>query len=926
MLLGREQERQAIERLLEAARRGAGGALLVLGEPGVGKSALLCYAAERAAGMALVRARGLESEAELAFAGLSELLRPLLCRLPALSAAQRSGLEGALALGEASPADRFVAYAATLSLLAAAAEHEPLVVLVDDAHWLDSSSLAALCFTARRLGADRIAILFAARAGEQQDLEASGLPELRLAGLAAQAAAGLLARAADGEIAAQVTARLIAGSAGNPLALVELPRLLSAAQLRGQEPLPEPLPLGPGLEPAFRRRIEALPAATGRALVVAAASDGALAQIAAALAALALSVRALEPAEADGLVEIAAGRLEFRHPLLRSAAYQRASANERRQAHAALAEALRGERTAARRAWHLAAAALSPDEQVAGALEQAAQEARGRGAPGEAGRTLAAAARLTPEPQRRARRRLAAGQSLNLAGRPDEAAALLEQAVGDTEDPRLHAEIQHLRGQIEMFSGSATAARQLLLSEAAAIEARDPAKAVLILADGAGTLLMDGRVYEVREAAERMYRLAEPLGGIPAQASELVMAQALTLSGETSQALASMRRGESLLEGGGLAEKAWLSAGIAHFISWLEQTDDARDMISGFIDEARTASAVGLLPWPLAVLCNIEFRRGDWAAAYAAGSESVRLAEETGQRNEISISLVWLGRLEAARGIERECRAHLERALDTAALTGGDSIRHVANAALGLLELGLGRTDEAIRRLEVTECFERDQGLRQPTVAQAAPDLIEAYARAGRLSDAESTLQDLERQADETQGRWAAAVAARCRGLLADEQHFERDFEQALSLHEQVPQPFERARTELCFGERLRRARRRSHARDQLRAALASFERLGAVPWAEKARRELAASGERLERAASRGRDQLTPAELQVALAVATGASNQEVAAALFVSRRTVEAHLNRIYRKLAIRSRSELTRLVLEGRLPGEAVTIAGA
>jgi len=922
MLLGRAAEQERIGGLLAGARDGRSGVLVIRGEPGIGKSALLDYAREQAEGMAVLFARGLESESELPFAGLSELLAPVLDHLEVIPAPQRGALEGGLAMGPGGPGDRFAAYAGVLSLWAAAAEEAPLLVLVDDAHWLDRPSSEALVFAARRLGHEAVGVLFAAREEERRVFTAPSLPEMRPAGLNVEAALALLAERVDGEVSSAVAERLCSAAGGNPLALLELRELLTVAQLGGREPLPDPLPLGASLDDAYRHRIARLSTTTRRALTVAAASDfGAADELLVALEALRLDPSALDPAETAGIVALSPERIEFRHPLLRSAAYHSATGPERRAAHEALAGALRGERSLGRRAWHRARAVAAPDERVASELERAAQEAMSRGAPAAAASALEVAARLTPEPERRGERLTEAGRDANLAGRAAVAARLLDEALERTEDQLRAAEVRLLRGRVEMFMGKPRIARELLLAAARALEPVDPGTAAFALAAAAGTLIMEARASRALEMAEGAHALAEQVAGPASQATAVPLATAAALCGRPERAPELLEHARPLLDGESLATIPWLAPGFALAQLCIDEDLQAQAVIERAAETLRAASALGFLPYVLAVQCIVEFRLGNWSEAYAAGSESVRLAEETGQLNELANSVRALSRVEAGYGRREECIRHARSALEIAQASGVSSVSAEAEAALGFLELGCDNPQGAAEHLDHAERFL--EGVEQPTIMRSIADRVEAHLRAGKRADAEGVLGVLEDQAKQTGGRWANAVAARSRGLLASQTEFEAHFLDALARHEHVPAPFDAARTHLCFGERLRRTRRTADAREQLHLALDTFERLGAVPWENKARRELDATGERRERRPEPDVAKLlTPSELQVALRVSEGATSKEAAAALFISARTVDAHLRHIYRKLGVRSRAELTRIVIEEHLPEAGAT----
>jgi DNA-binding CsgD family transcriptional regulator len=902
MLLGRDRERARIGDLLAGARAGTSAALVIRGEPGIGKSALLEDAVARADGMTVLRARGVESESELSFAGLADLFAPLVGELVELPPPQRAALAGALALGPPAAADRFTLYAATLSLLATAAERAPLLVAVDDVPWLDPPSREALVFVARRLKEEGVVLLLAARSGETVGSETAGVGELELGGLDATASAELL-----GTVAPEVARRLHAATGGNPLALIELSALLSSGQRTGAEPIADPPPVGTGIERAFARRIEALPEPARRALVVAAAGEsGAMEEIAPALAALGLDAGALDAAEAAGLVAIADGRLAFRHSILRSVAYNAVPAPDRRAAHGALAVALSGER----RAWHLAAAVVAPDEDVAAALAEAASAARARGGPAAAMRAAERAARLTPDPGLRAGRMLDAADDLARVGYLERARALLDDALELAADGPLRTGVQHLRALIEARSGAPAAAAELLVAEAERVG--DPVTAATMTMAAVQPSFEAGENAYGLATARRGQALAEQ-AGLPPMPAALPLAMALLLCGQRPTARPLLEQAAAWLDE---ADDPWvlgpvLIFGIGQAFMWMEEHERARELLDSGIAQARAWSAPGLLPYGLLARCELDFRTGRWASAYAAGAEAVRLADETGQANDMAYALAVLGRTEAGLGHEQECRRHLAAALEIVDRLGAEILRAYVGAALGFLELGLGRSEEAVAVLEATAGFLAERPANDPAVLQSPPDLIEAYVRLGRRDDARAPLAELERGAERCGSRWAHAAAARCRGLLAGDDAFEAEFERALAAHET---PFEAARTRLARGERRRRAGRRVEARESLRAALETFERLGARPWAERAHGELRASGSRVRRGAPAATEQLTPQELQVALEIARGSTNREAAAALFLSPKTIEWHLRNVYRKLDIRSRTELVRIVLGG------------
>lgn len=917
-MVGRTDEQARLDALIDAARGGRSGALLLHGPPGIGKTELLRHAVARASGFTVLQARGMESESGIPFAGLAELVTPLLEHVDEIPAVQSVALRSALALGPATESDRFTVPAALLSLLGRAADDQPVLAIIDDAQWLDEPSLEAFLFAGRRLAQEGVAMLGAIRDGAPR-AEVPWLDRLRVAPLADEDARALL----DATIAPSVADRLVATAAGNPLALLEIPALLSASQRAGREPLADPLPAGT-VERAFAVALDALPEATRAALLVAAAASTRRVTGA-------LDVDALEAAEAANIVVMADGELEFRHPLMRSAVYHAASPAERRAAHAAHAAAAEG----AERAWHLAACAVAPDEEVAAALEAAALEARGRGAHATAARDLQRAAQLTPDPAPRAQRLLAAAGDAIRSGEADRAGALLDEAAAVGEDPLLVADIERLRGHVEMRRGSPVQANERLVAEADRVRGRDPRRAAAMFLEASVAHLMTGDPGALVAAAERARALSagtEPAVELLATA---VIGEAQIALGEIELGTAELRACEpylmeadplGMVEIVGMAGYAW---------TWVEDWERATKILTRVLQAARGASAVSALIHPLAAQAHLDLRRGRWTSALAGASEAVELAHDAGQLALLPHALAAIALVEAGLGHEADCRAHVAAGLERSE----DAYLH---AALGQLELALGRIPEAIDALESGERQMRRRGLAS-SVVQLRPDLIEAYVRAGRREEAEQQLQRLE--ADTAEGRaarkaaaaeaadnvrplradslsalpvlgvgprWVRVAAERCKGLLAPDEDFRAVFEHALALHDDLPMPFEKARTQLALGERLRRAKQRAEAREPLTAALDEFERLGAKPWAERARTELratggAAAGRRTPAAA----DQLTPHELQIAVLVAQGMTNREAAAALFLSPKTIEYHLGQIYRKLDVRGRAQLARLM---------------
>jgi DNA-binding CsgD family transcriptional regulator len=915
LFVGRRTERQVVSRILAASRRGRSEVLIVRGEAGIGKTALLRYAIGRAGAMRVLSARGVASESAIPFAGLSELLRPPLDQIDRLPGRQSSALAGALAIGPPSHADRFAVSVATLNLLSLAAESESVLVAVDDLHWLDPASAEALLFAARRLNGEPVAGLFTLREGEALSVDVSGIPELVLDGLDAEASLALL-EAHAGEIAREVAEQLVVETAGNPLALIETPTLLSEEQRSGSESLERPLPAGVGIARAYARRLGALPSATRTALLVAAVGDSSrIEPILDAMERLEVDPSALEPAEAEGLITVGDLRLEFRHPLLRSSVCSVCSPAERRAAHRALAAAhenAAAEDALERRAWHLSAAAVGVDGEAADLLAQAGARACERHGYVAAAQAYERAARLSVRPEDRARRLLAAAEARQIANCPPEAIALLDEAESLAREPDVCMRIHHLRAKIDTWRGPATTAYELLIADAEAIRGVAPDEAASMSADAVLCAIVSGDIRLAVSAARRAYEFARGLGGRAELVAGLQLGKALVLSGESRSGHPLVMRYEELITDGNLLAHAEEIAPCAPALMTVEEFSATERLLADVIGAARQTDALGLLPYCLGALGELDVRLGRWQAAYANGLASVDLAREAGQEGQLSYNLARLARLEAAQGRQEACKAHTEEALALAEGLRFGSTFPFAHSARGLLELGLREPGEAIRHLEETRRWTDDvMGMLEPTRLEWMPDLVEAYVHCGRSERALELIGDLERRAERSFATWPKAVAARCRGLVAGDGEFTEHFESALRWHARTPTPFERARTELCLGERLRRARRRGDAREPLRAAFEVFEQLGAVPWASRARAELAATGQTVRSRQIRFSDELTARELQVALVVAQGATNREAASALFLTPKTVEYHLAHIYRKLGVRSRTELARRI---------------
>ena len=888
---------------------GRTGALVIRGEAGIGKTALLDYAAARAEDMTVVRALGVESEAQLEFSGLLEVCWPMRDTLDELPDHQADVLRSALGIGPGEEGDRFSVGAATLSLFAASAETNPVCVLVDDAQWLDPASQEALVFAAKRLQADRAALLFGARDGEERPFAAPGIESLALAGLTRVAAAHLLSRADATELAPEVADRLFEATHGNPLALMQLPGVLSTEQLAGTASLTDPLPAGSTVERAFARRTEALPESSRRALVVAAVSSSSEADvIVAGLLALGLPAEALEPAEDAGLIRLVDGRLEFRHPLVRSAVFHAAPVSERRSAHRALAEGLAGSARAETRAWHLAGAALGPDEEAADALAQAAEHARRRGGYAAAAAALERAARLSPNAKLGVERLAAAADAAWRAGRNEAASDLVREALAGPTDGGLRAEALRLHGAIEYFAGNGDGAAEAILEAVALLEHTDPEAAVAAAADAVNALVRVRQPARALEIALKARSLVPEDGGEVDAEATIAVGYAQCFAGSYAEAEPHLRRAVELSKRRTTAASFLQVGRLSAALGWLGRYEEAHGYLAQNVARARDSGAVGSLGPLLVGAAWQGLHSSRLNEAYADGSEALTFAEEFDQPVTAVQALGVLTWVSALRGDESRCRDYGEETQRRAAQFGFRLYGLLASLCFGLLHLGRGDVDQAVAEIEAVARHADDRALYIPGVSPQL-ELAEASIRGGRTAEAEAMLVAFD-------GSQLASVpifraqAERCRGLLADTDAFEAHFASALELHADAQSPFALARTRLCYGERLRRAGRRVDAREQLRTALETFDRVGAGPWSERVGVELRASGETLRRRESHEAEELTPQELQIALQVAEGKSNKEVGAALFLSHKTIEFHLSRIYRKLDIHSRAELIRL----------------
>jgi DNA-binding NarL/FixJ family response regulator len=904
MLVGRSDETAAIDALLAQARDGRSAVLVVRGEAGIGKSSLLAYARERAGGFTVLGGTGIESESELPYGALHQILRPVLDRIELLPEPQAASLRAAFALSTETVDDRFRVSLGALTILAEAAEETAVLCVVDDAQWLDQASADALLFVARRLDAERIALLFAARDDERRAFPARGLDELRLSSLTAADSRTLLADRVGSGLAPGVADRLVESANGNPLALLELPGMLTDRQLGGYEPFTGNLAATTSVEQLYLERAASLSAAA-RALLVLAAAEGTGARPAVerAAAELGLDMRELAAAESAGLVRVAGDELEFRHPLIRSAVYRGASFTERERAHQALAAASAAGGNADRAAWHRAAATVGVDEDVARELEDTADRARQRSGYAAAAAALDRAAELSADAASAARRLVAGADAAWHAGQGERATAMLDRAVPSASDRLLGAELDNVRGMIGWRAGDLFGACTALVRAAEVIAARDPHEALLMLADAGCICLETGDYAQLAQIARHAGTLPRSDNEDDAFLTDLLVGVG-SITGDVAAREVPLVA-DALARAGDVDEPgALIWAAVGASVIGSEAAETA--ILQRALTLARATAAVDRLITVLLTYATSGLLANRYGVV-AEAAEGRKLAREAGLPNAANLHLAQLSWLAAVRGDEDECRASAAEAAEPARAKGHALAYSIAEWGVALLDLGAGRVDAAITRL--TALSAAPAGAAHPYfVLNSAPDLVEACMRTGRLDEARAAFAPLAAFAGPGAPSWSLALAARCRALLAEDDG-EAEFEEALRLHLEAKRPFDHARTELLYGEFLRRRRRRVEARMHLRAAVDAFDDIGAAPWAERARAELRASGESAQRHEAGGLADLTPQELQIARLVGEGASNKEVAGQLFLSPRTVEYHLRKVFMKLGISSRAELIR-----------------
>ena len=907
-LTGRHAECAGLDQLINTVRAGGSRVLVVRGDPGAGKSALLDYLAEHASGCQVLRAVGVQSEMELAYAGLHQLLAPVLHRVDLLPTPQREALRTAFGVSAGPVPDQFLVGLAVLGLVSEAAAERPLVCLVDDEHWLDRASVQALGFVARRLAADPVGLVFAAR---EAGAELAGLPELMLEGLAEDHAQALLESALTGPLDRRIRNLIVAESRGNPLALLELPRGLSPDELAGGFGLPGRMSLPRRIEESFRRQLHALPEETRRLLQLAAADPtGDVLLVWRAAGRLGITVGTGTPASAAGLVEFGA-RLRFRHPLVRSAAYQSASPQEMRQMHAALAQVTDPAADPDRRAWHLAQAAPGPDEDIAAELERSAARAQERGGLAATAAFMERAALLTPGPMQRSQRLLAASEAKLKAGAPDAALALLDAAEAGPPDAWQAAKVESLRGQIAFNQDRHSDAARLLLSAARHLDSLDAALAreIHLVSLMAAMSVNDlGRPGGMQEAAEAAL-VAPPCAGPPRPVDVLLDALALWMTQGHAAAAATLARAVELHIAHDADCGPWLPSALFALELWDWQSWHV--LAARKVQSARDRGALIELQDALNFLAGAHLFAGELRAAERLLDEEHLTAEATGNPRQNYTAMI----LAAYQGRDQVTRDLIDTVVRKA--TEGGSGRLASEAAYASAVLHNGRSQHGTARDVAWELFERDELAFGPLII---PELAEAAARTGEAAAVTAALDWMSERTRARPNDWMLGIEAQIRALLSDGEGADSCYQKSIERLSRTPIRPQLARTRLLYGEWLRRQGRRMDAREQLRAACDMLEAMGMEAFAERARRELLATGETVRKrtAPAAGAvvpgEPLTAQEAQVARLAGDGLSNPEIGARLFLSPRTVKYHLSKVFTKLDITSRGQLHRVLPDG------------
>lgn len=920
-LLGRKQEQQALTELLTVAREGRSGVLVLRGEAGIGKTSLLRYTLARASGFRTVRIAGAESEMELAYAGLHQLCAPLMGRLDRLPGPQQRALQVALGLAAGDTPDRLIVGLAVLTLLSEASRERPTICVVDDAQWVDAESLLALAFVARRLLADPIVMLFAA-CQRREDRILSDLPELTVRGLGDHDARDLLTATVPGGLDERVRDNIVAESQGNPLALMELHRVLSPAELAGGFGLAEASQLTSRLERAFGRQLADLPAETKTVLLIAASDPtGEPRWLAAAVDRLGIADEAVEAAQATDLVSIG-GRIRFRHPLVRSSIYRGASLSERRRVHRALAEVVDGPTADEHRAWHLGHAATAPDERIAGQLEQSAHRARARSGVAAAAAFLEFAVELTPDPERRARRTLAAAEAKLDAGAPEAASKLLFLAQDTTTDELLSARIGVLRARSACPSGRGGDTTQLMLATARRLERLDPELCQEAYLEALIAAILAGRLARGPDTAAAAVaaaaRQAPAVGERPRLIDLLLDAVVSRVVDGYTAAAPRLRAALDEFLRADAADRVdvrWYDVATRIALDLFDH--EAFDLIAARqLELLRGAGLLAQLPTGLGALAAADVFDGRPAAAAAHLSEAEAItAAIAGPNWRRSDPLV-----AAYQGQEKRCRDIVAATVNGEAVEHGQGFSIAAGLfALAVLSNSLAQYTEALTACESALQYD-DPGI----CGYVLVEMVEAATRSGDVPTATEAVERLVERTDAAATSTALGLAARSRALLTEGEAAEAEYLLAIEHLEKSPAVVFLARAHLVYGEWLRRQGRRVDARAALRTALEMFTAMGADGFAERAAREVEATGERVSKRSGDIVNGLTAQEHFISRLARDGQSNSEIAAQLFISPRTVEWHMSKIFTKLGVTSRRELRKMELPAPVSADQVTDA--
>jgi DNA-binding CsgD family transcriptional regulator len=901
VFLGRATEQGLLTGLLERARDGESAALVVRGQAGIGKTALLENCVDQAADFRVVRIAGMESEMELPYAGLHQLCTPILDRLETLPNPQQNAIRVAFGLNLGDPPDRFLVALATLSLLAEVALERPLLCVVDDAQWLDDASAQVFGFVGRRLLGESVLMLFGARE-PSEDRQLVGLPELLLHGLSDDAARALLEWVTPGRVDVHVGRRIVAETRGNPLALLELPHAMTAAELAGGFPVPHSADLHGRLEASFLRRFEVLPVDTQRLMLIAAADptgDASLLWRAAATLGIERAVAGV--IDAEQLVEIGV-QVQFRHPLIRSAIYADASPEDRRAVHSALAAAMDPQTDPDRRAWHRALASAGPDDEIASELERSASRAQSRGGLAAAAAFLQRSVELTQDLDRRAERALAAAQAQVHAGAFDAALRLLTLAESDAKTELQRALIDLLRGQIALAAGPATEAAAQLLKAAKRFEPLDANLARETYLDAWGAAMYTGQPGnsdQLRAASEAA--LAGPASPGPPRLPDLLLdGLSLLITEGATAAAPTLHRAVAAFPGEELSVEKGLQwgtlAAAAACVLW--DFDSVSAIMARQSELARSAGALVPLCFTLTGDVFVLAWRGDFARADVLAAELDGLSEATGVR-QVPMGAMLLA---ALRAEEPQSSTFVESTTDLARARSEAMAVQLGLWTTAIMSNGATRYEKALSRSQ-----QAGEGPAVHLSVWALPEIIESAIRVGNRTVAVDGLERLAESASASETDWARGILARSQALVSNDDTAEEHYRQAVAcLGRTVLRP-ELARAHLLYGEWLRREKRRAEARAQLRTAYDMFIEIGMLAFAERALRELKATGETVRKRREDVRNDLTPQEEQIARLALDGRTNPEIGAQLYISARTVEWHLRKVFMKLGITSRRGL-------------------